>query len=111
MATVCLPRRTDNHYDDGVQRVDVPSSLSSFHHYRKYFSLARRIVVDVVLIQEHIIGEIYTGTTRRTKQARRTKRDELDRELRSWKQSLPPHLCFNPREPVHIPTPMIFSLQ
>ncbi|KAI5449640.1 hypothetical protein NCC49_004191 [Naganishia albida] len=62
------------------------------------------------IIIEHIIGEIYTGTTRRTKQARRTKRDELDRELRSWKQSLPPHLCFNPREPVHIPTPMIFSL-
>ncbi|KAJ9111755.1 hypothetical protein QFC22_006414 [Naganishia vaughanmartiniae] len=61
-------------------------------------------------VHEHIIGEIYTGTTRRTKQARRTKRDELDRELRSWKQSLPPHLCFNPREPIHIPTPMIFSL-
>lgn len=68
-------------------------------------------VTDHATIQEHIIGEIYTGTTRRTKQARRTKRDELDRELRSWKQSLPPHLCFNPREPVHIPTPMIFSLQ
>jgi hypothetical protein len=62
-------------------------------------------------LQEHIIGEIYTGTQRRTKQARRKKRDELDKELRAWKQGLQSHLCFDPRQPVHIPTPMIFSLQ
>jgi hypothetical protein len=108
MAALCVSRRTNNNYYHGIQRVHVPGALQAINHHREY---PTHLFYHANTAQEHIIGEIYTGTQRRTKQARRKKRDELDKELRAWKQGLQSHLCFDPRQPVHIPTPMIFSLQ